>query len=126
MELPHRSFRTLNGPISAAATPFFTDATSFAFWLRADRSLLRVPERRFTLDSSAEARIGRTFAQDLGAFASARASLDARCPPHAAGDDYEMRTPLRPGGTLAPPTPDAPLHPGTERANAPSHPGPPP
>ncbi len=117
IEISYRSFRNLNGPTSAAEKPFFTDATSFAFRLRADRSLIRVPERRFTLDSSAEARIGRAFAQDLGAFGSAHASLAARWFPRAAGDDYETRTRLRAGGTLGRTTLDDLFQLGIERDN---------
>ena len=117
IEISNRSFRNLSGPTSAAEKPFFTDATSFAYWLRADRSLLRVPERRFTLDSSAEARIGRTFAQDLGAFASARASLDTHWLPRATGDDYELRARLRAGGTLGRTTLDDLFQLGIERDN---------
>jgi tetratricopeptide (TPR) repeat protein len=100
IELANRSFRNLEDHTSAAEKPFFTEANSFTYWLGVDRSLLRVPERRFLLDSTAEVRMGRTFAQNLGAFASARASLDARWLPRATGDDYEMHTRLRAGGTL--------------------------
>jgi hypothetical protein len=117
IEISNRSFRNLNGPTSAAEKPFFTDVTSFSYWLRADRSLLRVPERRFTLDSSSEARIGRAFAQDLGTFASARAALDAHWLPRATGDDYEMRTRLRAGGTLGRVTLDDLFQLGIERDN---------
>ncbi len=117
IEISYRSFRNLNGLTSAAEKPFFTDATSFAYWLRADRSVIRVPERRFTLDSTAEARVGRAFAQDLGAFGSARASLDARWFPRATGDDYEMRTRLRAGGTLGRTTLDNLFQLGIERDN---------
>src|SRR3984893_2568503 len=52
-EVASRSFRDLQGINTTAEKTSFTDANSFAYWLRADRSLLRVPERRFTLDSSA-------------------------------------------------------------------------
>lgn len=100
IEIADRMFRNLGGHNAPAEGSFFTDAISFAYWLRANRSLLRVPERRFTLNSTAEARIGRAFAQDLGAFGSARASLDARWRPRATGDDYETRMLLRAGGTL--------------------------
>ena len=100
MEVASRSFRNLQGINTAAEKAFFTDANSFTYWLRADRSLLRVPEHRFTLDSSAEGRIGRTFAQNLGASGTARGSLDAHWLPRASGDDYEMRGQLRAGATL--------------------------
>jgi tetratricopeptide (TPR) repeat protein len=99
-EVASRSFRNLQGINTAAEKAFFTDANSFTYWLRADRSLLRVPEHRFTLDSSAEGRIGRTFAQNLGASGTARGSLDAHWLPRASGDDYEMRARLRAGATL--------------------------
>ncbi len=100
IEIANRSFRNLAGRTSAAEAPFFTDATSFSYWLRADRSLLRFPERRFTLDSTAEGRIGRTFADNLGASGSARGGLDAHWFPRATGDDYEMRARFRAGATL--------------------------
>ena len=117
IEISNRSFRNVNGLISPSEKPFFTDATSFAYWLRADRSLLRIPERRFTLDSTAEARIGRAFAQDLGASASARTSFDAHWLPRGNGDDYEMRTRLRIGGTLGRVTLDDLFQLGIERDN---------
>jgi hypothetical protein len=117
IEISNRSFRNVNGLISTPEKPFFTDATSLAYWLRADRSLFRIPERRFTLDSTAEARIGRAFAQGLGAFASARASLDAHWFPRANGDDYEMHTRLRIGGTLGRVTLDDLFQLGIERDN---------
>jgi len=100
MEVASRSFRNLQGINTPAEKAFFTDANSFTYWLRADRSLLRIPERRFTLDSSAEGRIGRTFAQNLGASGTARGSLDAHWLPRAIDDDYEVRARLRAGATL--------------------------
>jgi tetratricopeptide (TPR) repeat protein len=100
MEVAGRSFRNVQGISTTTARAFFTDANSFGYWLRADRSLLRVPERRFTVDSSAEGRIGRTFAENLGAFGTVRGSLDAHWLPRASGDDYEVRARLRAGATL--------------------------
>ena len=100
MEVANRSFRNLPGITTTAEKAFFTGGDSIAYWLRADRSLLCVPERRFTLDASAEGRIGRTFADNLGAFGGARGSLDAHWLPRASGDDYEMRTRVRAGATL--------------------------
>jgi tetratricopeptide (TPR) repeat protein len=99
-EIATRSLRNLPGLTSAAAKAFFTDGNSFTYWLRADRSLWRVPERRFTLDSSAEGRIGRTFAENLGASGTLRSSLDAHWFPRATSDDYELRTRIRAGATL--------------------------
>jgi tetratricopeptide (TPR) repeat protein len=117
IEISNRSFRNLAGHASAAEIPFFRDATSFTYWLRADRTLLRVPERRFNLNSTAEARIGRAFAQDLGAFAAARASFDAHWLPRATGDDYEITARLRTGGTIGRVTLDELFELGIERDN---------
>ncbi len=117
MEVANRSFRNLQGISTAPERAFFTGADSFSNWLRADRSLLRVPEHRFTLDASAEGRIGRTFAGNLGAFGTARGSLDARWLPRAAGDDYEMRTRLRAGATLGSVPFDELFQLGVERDN---------
>jgi tetratricopeptide (TPR) repeat protein len=100
LEVAHRTFRNLAGHTSEAERPFFTEGTSLAYWLRADRSLLRLPERRFTVESSAEARLGREFSGHLGSFGTLRSSLGAHWFPRAKGDDYEMETQVRTGGTV--------------------------
>ena len=116
-EVSSRSFRNLPGVTSAAEKQFFTDGESVAYWLRAERSLLRVPERRFTLEGAAEGRIGRTFAGNLGAFGSARGSLEAHWLPKARGDDYEMRTRIRTGDTVGSVPFDELFQLGVERDN---------
>ncbi len=100
LEFAHRSFRNLEGHTSAVDRPFFTDSNSFAYWLGGERSLIRDPERRFTLDSSVEARVGRGFNDALGPFATARGALRAHWFPRARGDDYEMQAQVRAGGTV--------------------------
>jgi hypothetical protein len=100
IEVAYRGFRNLQVPTSAAQARFFTDATSFRYWLRLDRSLFRFPERRFKVDASAAAHLGRTFASGLGAFGALRGSLDGRWFPQAKGDDYEFAATLRAGDTL--------------------------
>jgi tetratricopeptide (TPR) repeat protein len=97
VEIANRSFRNLTPQAGAAGKSFFSDGNSLAYWVRADRSLLRVPERRFTIDGSAEARVGREFANNLGSYGVARGSLSGRWLPQAKGDDYEMQIRLRAG-----------------------------
>ncbi len=116
-EVSRRNFRNLLGPLSSSERPFFTATTSFAGWFGAGRSLLRVPERRFTLDTSAELRAGREFANGLGPFASLRGSLLAHWLPQAQGDDYEMQTRIRTGGTAGKVTIDELFQLGIERDN---------
>jgi tetratricopeptide (TPR) repeat protein len=117
MEVASRSFRNLPGITTRAERAFFTDGGSFAYWLRADRSLVRVPERRFTVEASAEGRIGRTFADNLGAFGRVSGSLDAHWLPRATGDDYEMRARFRGSATLGSVPFDELFQLGVERDN---------
>src|SRR5258706_97850 len=100
MEVAGRSFRNLQGISTTTARAFFTDANSFGYWLRADRSLLRVPERRFTVDSSAEGRVGRTFAGNLGAFCTVRGSVVAHLLARGSRGGCEVCARLRAGATL--------------------------
>jgi tetratricopeptide (TPR) repeat protein len=116
-EIASRSFRNLPGVTTVAERKFFTDAISFAYWLREERSLLRIPEHRFTLDSTAEGRIGRTFAGNLGAFGSVRGTLDAHWLPRARGDDFEMLTRVRAGATAGAVPFDELFQLGVERDN---------
>jgi tetratricopeptide (TPR) repeat protein len=97
LEIASRSFPNLMGRTSPSEAPFFTDGTSLAYWARVDRSLWRVPERRFTVDGSAEARIGREFADHVGAFGGVRGALKAHWFPQAKGDDYQMQAQVRAG-----------------------------
>jgi hypothetical protein len=117
VEVAHRNFRNLSNSLSSSERPFFTATTSLAGWLGAGRSLLRVPEHRFTLDTSAELRAGRQFANGLGPFASLRGSLVVRWLPQARGDDYEMQTRIRAGAALGKITVDELFQLGMERDN---------
>ncbi len=116
-EIARRNFRNLSGVTSPAERAFFTDATSIAGRLGVQRSLLRVPERRFTLDSSAEARAGREYADTLGPFATVRGSLRPHWFPRAIGDDYEVQARLRAGATAGKATLDELFQLGIERDN---------
>lgn len=116
-EVAHRNFRNLSGSISLSELQFFTATTSLAGWLGVHRSLLRIPERRFILDSMAELRAGREFANGLGPFATLRGSLLADWLPQAQGDDYEMHSQVRAGGTVGKLTVDELFQLGIERDN---------
>jgi hypothetical protein len=117
VEIANRNFRNRSSQTSPAERPFFTASTSVAGWLGLDRTLLRVPERRFALDSSVEARAGREFADSLGPFGTLRGSLRARWLPRATGDDYEMHMQIRTGSTAGKATLDELFQLGIERDN---------
>jgi hypothetical protein len=116
-EIAHRNFRNLSGHTSPTERAFFTDSASVAAWLGVQRSLLRIPERRFTLDSKAEMKAGREFADNLGPFATLRGSLRAHWFPRAKGDDYEMQAQIRAGATAGKATLDELFELGIERDN---------
>ena len=113
----HRSFRNVPQAPPSAAQPFFTGTNSLAVWLAADRSLLRAPERRITVDASAEASAGRNFAHSLGGFGIFRGSLLARWFPKATGDDYESRAQIRTAALAGRATLDELFQLGIERDN---------
>lgn len=116
-EVASRSFRNLPRITTVAERKVFTDAISFAYWLRGERSLVRRPEHRFTLDSTAEGQIGRTFADNLGASGTVRGALDAHWLPRASGDDFEMRMRVRAGATAGAVPFDELFQLGVERDN---------
>jgi len=116
-EVANRNFRNLGAISSPAQLVFFTDSTSLLAWLSTGRSLFRAPERRFTLDSAAEVKAGREFADGLGPFATLRGSLLADWFPRAKGDDYEMQAHIRAGATAGKATLDELFELGIERDN---------
>jgi hypothetical protein len=116
-EIANRNFRNLSAVTSSTEQIFFTDSTSLSGWLGFERSLLRVPERRFTVGGSAETRAGREFAKGLGPFATVRSSLHARWFPRSKGDDYEMNARIRAGALAGKATLDELFQLGVERDN---------
>ncbi len=117
LEVSNRSFRNLPNQVSAGERPLFTDTSGFASWLRGERILFSAPERRFKLNSSAEARVGRNFAPGLGPSGTLKASLGAHWLPRAQGDDYEVEAQLRAGGTAGKVPLDELFQLGIERDN---------
>jgi len=98
-EYSFREFRSLQG-ISAAATPFFTNGSSVALRSSVQRWLIRFPEHRFTLDSTASAEIGTFFRDPLGRYGQLQGTLAARWLPKAHRDDYETQLSLHAGQTI--------------------------
>jgi hypothetical protein len=98
-EYSYRKFRSLMG-IPTASAPFFTNSSGVALRLGVRHPLIRFPERRFTLDSSASAELAKFYTSPLGRSGRIKGSLAAHWFPQARGDDYEAQTKLRAGGTF--------------------------
>lgn len=94
-----RNFQNIPPGISKSSRTFFTGGKTVDAWLGAHRTLLRVPERRFTLDGEAAIRAGRNYAANLGAFAATKSELRLRWLPKARAADYESLSTLR-GGNI--------------------------
>jgi tetratricopeptide (TPR) repeat protein len=99
VEYSYRQFRDLQN-IPAPAARFFTSGSALAIRSSVHRSLIRFPERRFTLDSSANAEFGKFFNSSVGQYGRIAASLSEDWFPQASGDDYQMQTELRAGRTF--------------------------
>jgi tetratricopeptide (TPR) repeat protein len=98
-EYSYRKFRNPLG-IPAQAATFFTDGSAIAVWSRIERSLIRFPEARFTLDSSATGEIGTFFEGPLNRYARIQGSLQSHWLPDSRGSDFETRVALRAGRTF--------------------------
>jgi tetratricopeptide (TPR) repeat protein len=100
LEYSNRRLRHLQGLPPQTSTAFLAGGSSIAGRFRADHALVRFPERRFTLDSSASAEVGTFFQSPLGRYARLAGDLRSSWFPRARGDDYEMQGRLRAGRTF--------------------------
>ena len=114
-EAGNRNFRNVPSSLSPGQGVFFTGSNSLAGWLGADRTLARIPERRFTLDSAVQAIAGREFASALGPYATVRGAIRANWFPRAQGDDYAMHAQILSGATAGKASLDELFQLGVER-----------
>jgi hypothetical protein len=98
-EYSYRKFRYALG-IPAQAAPLFTNGSAIAVRSTIRGSLVRFPEARFTLDSSATGEIGSFFEGPLNRYARFQGSLQAHWLPESRGDDFETKVSLRVGRTI--------------------------
>ena len=98
-EYSYRDFRSLAG-VPAQSGEFFVDSSGMDLRASVHRSLVRFPERRFSLDGSATGDAGRLFTNPLGKYGRLQGSLAANWFPRAQGDDYQTSTILRAGKTF--------------------------
>ncbi|MCU1340587.1 MAG: hypothetical protein JWN92_10 [Candidatus Acidoferrum typicum] len=99
VEYSYRNFRNLVA-IPAQAAFFFTNGSAIALRSGIERSLVRIPERRFTLDGHAIAEIGTFFQAPLGRYGRIEGGVTANWYPRARGEDYKMTADLKAGRTF--------------------------
>ncbi len=117
LEAISREFRNPPASLPTGAAAFFADGRTLETCVGAHRSVLRVPERRFTLDGRAEVRAGRNYGSGLGAFATVNGELKSRWLPKARSDEYEFLSRLRGGDTFGDVMLDQLFQLGVERDN---------
>lgn len=105
VEVVSREFRNIPAGMPVSATPFFTGSQTLDAHLGVHRWLLRIPERRFTVEGTGEVRGGRSYDARLGAFGSLKGDVSVRWMPRARGEDFEFASRLRGGETFG----DVPL-----------------
>ena len=97
-EFSHRDYRSvIPGPALTPDTlpqgPQLKQLTEIHF------ALVDLPEHRFVLNSSASSQFGRIWSQPAHAFLKCQGTLQATWFPQVTGDDYEVQSKLRSGGT---------------------------
>jgi len=99
VEYSYRTFRNLTA-IPVQIGPYFTNGSAIALQSGVERSLVRFPERRFTLDANATGELGTFFANPLGKYGRIGGSLAANWFPKPRGEDYEMKADFKGGRTF--------------------------
>ncbi|MCL5669751.1 MAG: tetratricopeptide repeat protein, partial [Acidobacteria bacterium] len=87
LALSDRRFRDVPAGVSNS---LFTNGFALEFRARGDYALLRIPEKRFTLITSATGSLGKLYASGFGDFSKLQGSARARWFPQSRGDDYEV------------------------------------
>ena len=99
VEYSYRNFRNLTA-LPGQVGSDFTNGSAIALRSGVERSLVRIPERRFTLDANAAAELGTFFSNPLGKYGRIEGSLTANWFPKARGEDYKMKADLKGGRTF--------------------------
>jgi hypothetical protein len=114
-EISSRTFGAFVSP--AGSNALFQNGVALKYRASADAFLLRAPERRFTVSSSASVDAGRMFGRNSEAFSKLQGGLLARWFPQPRGDDYATTLQFRAGKTFGQPPFDELFMLGVERDN---------
>ena len=97
VEFSHRDYRSVV-PGSGLAPWLLLSGSQLKQLASIHYDLLRLPERRLTVTTSASSELGRIWSQPAHAFARLRGSAAAHWLPKSEGDDYETQMRVRGGG----------------------------
>jgi hypothetical protein len=116
LEFSHRDYRNVV-PGTALTPQLLLIGPQLKQLLAVHYELWRVPERRFTVTSSASSQLARIWSDPSEAFAKLQGALDAHWYPKSEGDDYESRFQIRAGNLWGQPPFDELYILGMERDN---------
>jgi tetratricopeptide (TPR) repeat protein len=98
-EISHRDFRSVVP--GALLTPgLLAKGYELEQWAKLEATLLRIPERRLTLDAGVSSQAARLWSHPGESSEKLQGSLGLHWFPEAKGDDYEMREATRAGRTF--------------------------
>ena len=115
-DLSHRRFGNFT-PANSEATAFFTDGYALKYDAELDAHVLRDPERRITVDSTASGQLGKMLRHGADPFAKVEGTLGVHWLPQPQGDDYETSARVQAGQTFGQPPFDELFTLGLERDN---------
>jgi tetratricopeptide (TPR) repeat protein len=115
-ELSHRDYRSVV-PGSTLTSALLLSGLQLKQIARIHGNLLRLPERRLTIETSASSQLARIWSQPAQAFAKLQGGMLAHWLPKAEGDDYEVQSEIRAGATAGQPPFDELSMLGIERDN---------
>lgn len=95
-EISYRDFRNLP-LVSSESDGLFTPGVAVKYMASVNKTLWRVPERRFTLQSGAGFDAGKLFREGSQRFTKLQGSLEAEWLPQAKSDDYRVTARFRGG-----------------------------
>ena len=115
-DLSHRRFGNFT-PANSGAAAFFTDGYALKYDAELDAHVLRDPERRITVDSTASGQFGKMLRHRADPFAKVEGTLGVHWLPQSQGDDYETSARFQAGQTFGQPPFDELFTLGLERDN---------
>ncbi|HWP41766.1 MAG TPA: tetratricopeptide repeat protein, partial [Blastocatellia bacterium] len=99
VELSHRDLRDVTAR-AALAPELLAQGFQLKHLGQLNYELARVPEKRFSLASSASTQLGRIWSRPSHLFAKLQGLIEARWYPQASGDDFHMQASVRAGKTF--------------------------
>jgi len=98
-EFSHRDYRSVVPGVTLTPASLLT-GPQLKQIARIHSNLLRLPEQRLNIEDSASSQLARTWSQPAHAFAKLQGGILAHWFPKPEGDDYEVSSQLRAGGTI--------------------------